>query len=85
MSLSDHLCKIPIGNYILFTLCTGGANKDANIELIRQALNESNWQRVFINTNVNEQVEIFNSTTLNVLINFIPHEFVVCDDKEHGS
>ena len=33
-------------------------------------------------TNVNEKVDIFNSTILNILSNFIPHEFVVCDDKD---
>ena len=54
--------------------------KDANTELIRRAINEFNWQRVFLNTNVNEKVD--NSTILNILSNFIPHEFVVCDDKD---
>ena len=57
-------------------------NKDANTELIRRAVNEFNWQRAFLNTNVNEKVEIFNSTILNILSNFIPHEYVVCDDKD---
>ena len=56
--------------------------KDANTELIRRAINEFNWQRAFLNPNVNEKVDIFNSTIPNILINFIPHEFVVCDDKE---
>ena len=56
--------------------------KDANTELIRRAINEFNWQRVFLNTNVNEKVDIFNSTILNILSNFIPHEFLVCDDKD---
>ena len=56
--------------------------KDANIEFIRRAINEFNWQRAFLNTNVNEKVDIFNSTILNILSNFIPHEFVVCDDKD---
>ena len=27
-------------------------------------------------------MNIFNSTVLNVLSNFIPHEFAVCDDKD---
>ena len=56
--------------------------KDANTELVRRAVNEFNWQRAFLNTNVNEKVEIFNSTILNILSNFIPHEYVVCDDKD---
>ena len=55
--------------------------KDAYTELIRRAINESNWQRAFLNTNINEKVDIFNSTVLNILSNFIPHEVVVCDDN----
>ena len=56
--------------------------KDANTELIRRAINEFNWQRVFLNTNVNEKVDIFNSTILNIFSNFILHISVVCDDKD---
>ena len=51
--------------------------KDANSELIRRAINEFNWQRSFLSTNVNEKVDTFNSTILNILSNFIPHKFVV--------
>ena len=56
--------------------------KDVNTELIKQAVNEFNWQRAFLNTNVNEKVDIFNRIILNILSGFIPHEFVVCDDKD---
>ena len=47
-----------------------------------QAVNELNWQMTFLKTNVNEKVDIFNSTILNILCNFIPQEFVLCDDKD---
>ena len=57
-------------------------HKDANTEVIRRAINEFNWQMAFLNTNINEKVYIFNSTILNILSNFIPHEFVACDDKD---
>ena len=57
-------------------------HKDANTEVIRRAINEFNWQRAFLNTSINEKVYIFNSTILNILSNFIPHEYVVCDDKD---
>ena len=56
--------------------------KDANTELIRQAINEFNWKRAFLDTNVNEKVDIFNSASLNIPSNFIAREFVVCDDKD---
>ena len=56
--------------------------KQANTELIRRAITDFNWDRAFLNTNVNEKVSIFSSTILNILNNFIPHETIVCDDKD---
>ena len=56
--------------------------KDVNTKLIRRAVNEFNWQRAFLNTNVNEKVNIFNSIILNIVSDFILHEFVVCDGKD---
>ena len=50
--------------------------------LIRRAIKEFNWERAFSNTNVNEKVDIFNRTILNILSNFIPHEIIVCNDKD---
>ena len=56
--------------------------KEANTDLIRRALNDFNWERAFSNTNVNEKLCIFNKSVLNVLSNFIPHETILCDDKD---
>ena len=56
--------------------------KQANSELIRRAISNFNWDRAFLNTNVNEKVSIFTSTVMNILSNFIPHETIVCDDKD---
>ena len=58
-----------------------GTTKDANTELIRRPINEFNWARVFANTSVNEKVNIFNNTILNIISNFIPHEILNCDGK----
>ena len=33
-----------------------------------------NWDRAFLNTNVNKKVCVFSSTIMNILSNFIPHE-----------
>ena len=41
-----------------------------------------NWERAFSNTNVNEKVCIFNKSALYVLSNFLPHETILCDDKD---
>ena len=56
--------------------------KQANTELIRRTITDFNWDRAFLSTNVNEKVFIFSSTILNILSNFIPHETIVCDDKD---
>ena len=56
--------------------------KEAKTNLIRRTLNDFNWERAFSNTNVNEKVCISNKSILNVLSNFIPHETILCDDKD---
>ena len=56
--------------------------RKGNTRLIRRAIKEFNWERAFSNTNVNEKVDIFNRTILNILSNFIPHETIVCNDKD---
>ena len=56
--------------------------KQANSELIRRAISKFNWDRAFLSTNVNEKVSILTSTVMNILTNFIPHETIVCDDKD---
>ena len=43
------------------------------------------WDRAFVNTNVNEKVFILNKTILNILSNFIPHETVTVNDKDPTS
>ena len=55
---------------------------DSNGDLIRRSINEFDWDRAFANKHVDEKVLIFNKTVLNILSNFIPHEVIVCDDKD---
>ena len=55
---------------------------DANSGLIRRAVDQFNWQKAFLNKNLNEKVNIFNETILNILRNFILHETVLCDDRD---
>ena len=56
--------------------------KDANIDLIRRALQEFNWEKAFLNTCVNKKVSIFNEVILNTVRNFIPYESITCDDRD---
>ena len=56
--------------------------KQTNTELTRREISDFNWDRVFLNSNVNEK-EIFCNTILNkhILSNFILHEAIFCDGK----
>ena len=54
----------------------------ADINLIRRAMNEFNWERAFFNLNINEMVSVFNTTVKNIMANFIPHETMICDDRD---
>ena len=56
--------------------------QEADSILIRRAIHEFNWKRALSNLNVDEQVTVFNRTILNIMKNFIPHETIVCDDKD---
>ena len=55
--------------------------QDANTDHIRRAIAMFDWDRAFVNTNVNEKVFILNKTILNILSNFIPHETLIIDEK----
>ena len=54
----------------------------ANVDLIRRAIDLFNWEQAFQNFDVNKQVEIFNSTLLNIFRNFVPNENIIIDEKD---
>ena len=55
--------------------------KEAETVLTRRALNDFNWKKVFLNTNANRKVRIFNKYVINLYNNFISHETILWDDK----
>ena len=54
----------------------------ANPELIRRAINEFDWIRALSNVCIDKKVCYFTETLLNIIPNFIPHERIVCDDRD---
>ena len=54
----------------------------ANADHIQQAINLFGWENAFLNTDVDTQVSISFNTVLNILINYIPHETKICDDRD---
>ena len=54
----------------------------ANDDHIQQAINLSDWENAFFNTDVATQVSIFSNIVLNILNNYIPHETKICNDRD---
>ena len=54
----------------------------ANVENIRKAISEFPWERRFANSDVNEKVYLFNKTIKNIVSNYIPHETIICNDRD---
>ena len=54
----------------------------ANTELIRRAIGQFDWLRALSNVNVDGKVYFFTETLLNIIQNFIPHETIICDDRD---
>ena len=40
------------------------------------------WERKFENNSANDKVNILNATIKNILPNYIPHEAIMCDDRD---
>ena len=56
-----------------------------NIQIIYQiqrAIEQFSWEKSFRNLNVNEIASLFNRTIKNVLLNHIPQETIICDDRD---
>ena len=56
--------------------------KKAKPELIRRAINKYDWIRALSNDSIDEKVCCFTETLLNIIHNFIPHERIVCDNRD---
>ena len=55
---------------------------DANVDLIKQAVNIVDWETLLDLNDVDLQVSKFSDVILNIMSNYIPHEKIVCDDKD---
>ena len=57
-------------------------HKLANSDCIQRAIKNIDWEKAFLNADVNKKVFLFSETILNIIRNFIPHEVVTCDDRD---
>ena len=54
----------------------------ARVDLIKKSIQTFDWDRAFLDLNINDQVEIFNNTLFNIFRNFIPHETIKVSSKD---
>ena len=57
--------------------------KNSNTQLLNRTTETFNCEKLRENKNVNEQLYLFNKTTLNIFHNFIPNKNIICNDKDH--
>ena len=55
---------------------------NADVNGIRESINNVNWDRVFLGINVNKQVEVFNNYIMNIFHNYIPNETISINDND---
>ena len=55
--------------------------KRANNDAIINSINQANWEFLFFNDNVHQQVYIFSKTLMNTFSNFIPNRYVTFNNK----
>ena len=53
-----------------------------NVNGINKAISQFNWQGTFTNLPINEQVNFFNSTLMNIFPNFISSKIVTFNDQD---
>ena len=56
--------------------------KRANTDSFRKAIKMVDWQFMFLNKTVHEQVSVFYNVLFNILSNFIPHKYMTIDDRD---
>ena len=54
----------------------------ANTDQIRKAIEQFSWDRSLKNLDINEMVFLFNRIIKNIISNYIPHEIIICDDRD---
>ena len=56
----------------------------ADTSTIKISLNQVNWNQLFQDKNVNEQVAILNNMILNIFSNFAPNKILLMIETSHG-
>ena len=54
----------------------------AQFDLIHKAIENFDWNELYSSQGIHNQVNLFNTTILNIFRNFISNKLILCDDKE---
>ena len=57
-------------------------NSKANHEAINNAIDNFDWEKVFSNVKVHAQEKLFNQTSSNIFMNFVPNKLITVDDRD---
>ena len=85
MSICHHQIIFAKISFKVFTSCVEREvwhYNQAQVSLIKRSIENLNWTRAFEGLSVNDQVELFNDSLLNILRNLIPHENIKCSSKD---
>ena len=56
--------------------------KNADSQSINKAIEMFNWEKLFQNKNIHDQLKLFNETIVNIVSNYIPNKFITCNEKD---
>ena len=56
--------------------------ENADLQTINKAIEMFNWEKLFQNKNIHDQLKLFNETIVNIVSNCIPDKFITCNDKD---
>ena len=56
--------------------------RKANTDQIRKVTSQFNWEKSFCNNGIDSMICLFNKTVKNFLANYIPHDSIICDDRD---
>ena len=57
-------------------------NKNIDSQSINNAIEMFNSENFFQNKKIHDQFKLFNETIVNIVSNYIPKKFIVCNDKD---
>ena len=57
-------------------------NKNADSQSINKAIEMFNWEKLFQNKNIHDQLKLLKKTIVNIVSNYIPNKFIIWNDKD---